>query len=98
MDPLLVEQVRSVLENAGIDCQIAHRDLHTLVGPIPECWPEVRVVDDSQATAAERLIEKLTASRPQPAGLWRCERCGETLSSRFTSCWRCAGETHEVSI
>ena len=93
MDPLLAEQVRSVLENAGIDCQVAHRDLHTLAGAIPfsECCPEVWVVDDAQATAAERLVEELTASRPQPAGLWRCGRCGETLSNRFTSCWRCAG-------
>ena len=100
MDPLLAEQVRSVLENAGIDCQVAHRDLHTLAGAIPfsECLPEVWVVDDAQATAAERLIEELTATRSQPIGLWRCGTCGETLSNRFTSCWRCAGRDHETTI
>ena len=109
MDPLLVEHVRSVLENAGIQCHVPHRDLRTLAGAIPfsECWPEVQVVDDSQAAAAERLVEQLTAPHPSVQGLWRCETCGETLSSRFTSCWKCAGadevraerqRAHEVKI
>ena len=109
MDPLLVEQVRSVLENAGIKCHVPHRDLRSLAGAIPfaECWPEVRVVDDSQASAAEQLIEELTAPHPSVQGLWRCESCGEALSSRFTSCWKCAGaaeiraerhRAHEVRI
>ena len=63
-DPLLVEQVRSMLENAGIQCHVPHRDLRSLVGAIPfsECWPEVQVVDDAQAPAAECLIEQMTAS------------------------------------
>ena len=95
-----------MLENAGIQCHVPHRDLRSLVGAIPfsECWPEVQVVDDSQAPAAERLIEKLTAPHPSVQGLWRCERCGEALSSRFTSCWKCAGAAaerngdHEVQI
>ena len=93
MDPLLVEHVRSVLENAGIQCHVAHRDLRSLAGAIPfsECWPEVWVVDDSQASAAERSIAELTAPHPSVQGLWRCENCGEALGSRFTSCWKCAG-------
>ena len=109
MDPLLVEHVRSVLENSGIKCHVAHRDLRSLAGAIPfsECWPEVWVVDDSQAGAAERLIAELTAPHPSVQGLWRCEHCGEALSSRFTSCWKCAGademraerrSTHETRI
>jgi hypothetical protein len=80
-----------------------------LAGAIPfsECWPEVQVVDDSQAVAAERLIEELMAPHPSVQGLWRCETCGEALSSRFTSCWKCAGaaevreerkRAHEVRI
>lgn len=65
MDPLLAEQVRSVLENAGIECHLAHRDLRSLAGaiPFPECSPEVWAVEESQAAAAERLIGELTAPR-----------------------------------
>lgn len=82
-----------MLENAGITSHVANRDLRSLAGaiPFPECWPEVWVMDDSQVSAAERLIEELTAPHPSVQGLWRCEQCGEALSSRFTSCWKCAG-------
>jgi hypothetical protein len=93
MDPLLVEHVRSVLESAGIACHVAHRDLRPLAGaiPFPECWPEVWVEDASQVREAERLVEELTVPRPAAEASWRCEVCGEALSRRFTSCWRCAG-------
>jgi hypothetical protein len=89
----MAEHVRAVLESAGIECHVANRDLRTLAGaiPIPECWPEVWIEDASQASAAERLIEELSAPRPAAEGTWRCERCGEASSDRFTSCWKCAG-------
>jgi len=92
MDPLLVEQVRGLLENAGIRCDVTHRDLRPLAGSVPfvECWPEVWVLDDAQASAAEELVEELE----KPSGTHRsrrCERCGEILGDRFTSCWKCEG-------
>jgi hypothetical protein len=93
MDPLLVEHVRSLLENAGIECHVRNRDLRPLAGaiPFPECWPEVWVEDASQVPAAERVIEGMTAPRAGAERSWQCETCGEVLSDRFTSCWRCAG-------
>ena len=93
MDPLMAEQVSTLLESSGIACVIEHRDLRPLAGPVPfvECWPEVWVLDDNQGGEAETLVRQAIAPSSPSTDLWRCERCNQMLERQFTSCWKCEG-------
>jgi len=57
-NPLLVENLRNVLELEGIACAVRHRDLAPLAGVLPdfETWPQLWVLDESRIADAERLI------------------------------------------
>ena len=92
-DPVECGWLESVLSAAGIECLVRNRFLGGAIGelPINESWPEIWVVDDRDAAAAERLI---TAARtPSEDGVpWRCPACGESIEAAFGACWRCGGE------
>lgn len=60
--------IRGVLENEGIDAIIKNEHLAGLAGEIPvmEAWPEVWVLNDSEAQKAEEIISEFQSASPDP--------------------------------
>ena len=81
-----VHHARNVLDAAGIRAVVKNQYLASAMGELPpaECQPQLWVLDDADATRAERLLVAGEPSGPS----WRCE-CGETLGGQFTQCWSC---------
>lgn len=85
--------LRNVLESAGIQAFLRNENLIRLAGEVPfdQTWPEVWIVDDTQAADAIALLREIR--RPRHAGPgWTCIRCGEWLEGQFTACWNCGSE------
>ena len=89
-----VEHARSVLSEAGIETAVRNRYLSGAVGELPafECWPELLLLDPSQAGRARALLEQLHAPPARAQAPWRCAGCGEYLEGQFGQCWNC-GQT-----
>jgi hypothetical protein len=84
--------LKNLVELAGIDCFIKHRELGSGLGDLPflDCSPELWVLNDGQAAGATAIIRE--ALRPEtgvPAAPWRCKECGESNEAQFAECWRC---------
>lgn len=90
---LLAGHVKSLLEQAGIECLLKNQILSGAMGELPlnECWPEVWVCDDRDYGAALEVIESALAPGTASGEPWRCA-CGETIENQFTACWHCGGE------
>lgn len=89
-DPVRAGYVASLVEAAGIDCTVRNRYLGGGAGELPvnECWPEVWVLDEADASAALRIVH--AALEPRTEGEpWVCPRCGEGLEPQFETCWQC---------
>jgi hypothetical protein len=86
-DPLLINHLRNLLENEGIETYIRQRYLGGALGELPftECWPQLWLRDDRDEQRARAI---LGAVRDIPGDRWRCG-CGELLAGQFTTCWRC---------
>ncbi len=87
----MVGHFKNVLETHEIACYISGESRGGAVGDLPpiECWPELRVVDESQIEEAKRIIEEALESTGQDAAPWNCPNCDETLEGQFTLCWKC---------
>ncbi|MGE0859028.1 MAG: DUF2007 domain-containing protein [Gammaproteobacteria bacterium] len=90
-DPVLAGLVLSVLESAGIRCLLRNQYLAGALGELPvnECWPQVWVVDASDAPRAARLIETALPREAAAGDAWTCLSCDERLEAQFAQCWRC---------
>jgi hypothetical protein len=91
VDPVLSGFVESLLVNAGIECTVRNRYLGGGAGELPlnECWPEIWVLDDDDAGAARRIIERALEIRSDTEDAWTCAACGERLEGQFAQCWKC---------
>ena len=89
-DSVLSGFVETLLVNAGIECIVRTEYLGGGVGELPvnECWPEVWVLDDADASAAAKIIER-ALKEPSAAVAWTCVQCGESLEAQFDQCWSC---------
>ena len=88
----MVAHIRNLLEAEGIACHVRNEFLSAGAGELPptEVWPEVWVVEDTQAERAQRLIAEATKdSGAEPAQPWRCHACAEELDGNFAQCWKC---------
>ena len=92
-DPLLVGYLCGILEARQIQCFTRNHHLAGAAGELPlnELWPEIWVLDDDDAAAAQRLIEAALAA-PEHTDPWTCPGCGERLEGHFGACWRCGSE------
>ena len=92
-DPILVAQLRHVLEANHIACVMRNDFLMGAAGELPptECWPELWVMEDFQQARARELIEAFLAAEDS-GGLWVCDRCQETVDAAFSECWHCGQE------
>ncbi len=93
-DPLLVAQLRGLLEANHIACLTRNDYLMGAAGELPpmECWPEIWVLEDYQLERARGLVDAFLAPGSGPPGPWTCSECGETVDPPFTQCWRCGRE------
>ena len=90
-DPVAAGLVLSVLESAGIRCLLRNQYLTGALGELPvnECWPQVWVLDESDAPRAERLIAEALPRDGAQGEDWCCPACGEQLEAQFRQCWQC---------
>jgi len=93
-DPILVAQLREVLEANHIACLTRNDFLLGAAGELPptECWPEIWVLEDFQAEQARELVQAFLQAAEQPARPWTCPGCGEQVDAPFSQCWRCGFE------
>jgi hypothetical protein len=93
-NPMLVAQLRQVLEANHVDCLVRNDYLQGAAGELPptECWPEIWVVHDFQHDKARDLVEAFLDAGELPGGPWTCDDCGEALDPVFSQCWRCGYE------
>ena len=84
---LIVFNIRNLLEEQGIACQLRNEFSGGGVGDLAafETWPELWVEDGDQARA-EALLDELDQDVP-PA--WHCAHCGEDNEGQFKICWQC---------
>lgn len=92
---LLLEQLQSALEEAGI--AVVMRNMNRTgqaAGELPPivCWPEIWLRDAQQLEAARPVLDSVLAAIEHPGSPWICPQCGEQLEGQFGSCWRCAGD------
>jgi putative signal transducing protein len=90
----LVAPVKDLLEANGIPCVLRNDFLSAGRGELPpiECWPEVWVVNDSDAQRAQQLVVEATQPAEARAEPWRCTSCGEEVDAVFAQCWHCGAE------
>lgn len=91
---VMVNHLRNVLEAQGVAALVRNDRLMGVLGEVPfvECWPQLWVVQDHQATRAEQLILE-ALEEPDPAlADWTCSACGEQVDAAFGLCWNCGAE------
>lgn len=87
---LMMEHIRDILEEEGINCMIKNLNLAGAMGEIPpiECWPEVWILQDEDYDRANSIVENLIKDSDKYQSSWICQ-CGEKIEGQFTDCWNC---------
>ncbi|MDA2928397.1 DUF2007 domain-containing protein [Acidobacteria bacterium AH-259-O06] len=87
----MVGHFKNVLEMYSIACDIRGEYRCAAAGEIPpiECWPELWVVEESQAEQARQIIREALEPTENDPGLWKCPSCDEEVEGQFTECWDC---------
>ncbi len=93
-DPILVAQLRQMLEANHIACVTRNDFLMGAAGELPptECWPEIWVLEEFQLDKARTLVDAFLQAVDPRARPWTCESCGERVEAPFSQCWRCGHE------
>jgi len=87
--------VEDLLRSNGIPAHVMGESaLNTVLGSsvIPGTAPEVWILNSDQADTAVELVRRFSAGEQLPATSgpsWQCPKCGETLDSQFSECWKC---------
>ena len=83
--------VKNILELNEIECFLKNDKLSALVGEVPtvSVWPELWVLDDTQAYKAKNLIENEVTQRDDDLKDWHCPGCCENNVGSFQICWNC---------
>ena len=82
---------QSLLEEAGIPTFVKNENLSTTEGvSIPDFFPALCVVNDSDNKSAQDLIRKhLKRTENSPVAEVVCGTCGELVPCNFDTCWNC---------
>lgn len=88
-----VSYFQALVEDAGIPTIIRNQQL-TFSGlteiPIPEFYPALCVLEDSDYDAAVGIIRAaLAESKKEPGPDITCPSCGEACPGNFDQCWNC---------
>lgn len=92
----IVFNIKNILENNGISCQIRNDVISTAAGEVPpiDVWPEVWVEHEKDYFRAEKLIDEAVNGKPGLTS-WFCSKCSENNAPAFELCWKC-GNDREV--
>ncbi|TXS89539.1 DUF2007 domain-containing protein [Parahaliea maris] len=86
---MMVSQMRSLLDQAGIASQIRNEYAAGAAGELApiDTWPELWVERDADTPRAKDLIAELLTRQDQPD--WHCKHCGNDSPASFDFCWQC---------
>lgn len=86
-----LDLLKSVLEQAGILCEIQNAYLSSLAGAVPfgDCAASLWIVDDGDLPRAEALLAEARTPDENPALPWICPDCDETVDAELAVCWNC---------
>lgn len=93
---VLVHNVKNVLSNQGIECEVRGDVRAGAMGGFPpgESWTELWVLDDASVALAREILDRSTS--PDAREAWTCVVCGEVCEPPFTDCWKCGTERPEL--
>lgn len=80
------------LESQGVVAIVRGEFLAGGIGELPADLCRVWIIDDTQFTQADALLQAFLKGEPARVHAheqWRCAQCGETLEGQFTACWHC---------
>jgi len=86
----MVENVKNVLEQDGIECIVSNEYLSAGVGELPpiETWPQLWVTE-MDAERASKIIEAAEKNTGDSQETWACPKCHEEIEAQFSECWNC---------
>jgi hypothetical protein len=89
--PLVLENLRNVLQVEGISSEVRTPFLGAARGDIPatECWSELWILNDEERDRALRVIRAALEPAEQSGISWKCKNCGEEVEEQFGACWQC---------
>ena len=89
-----VALLKDVLESYGIGCEIRGEYLGGAAGELPpiETWPELWILDESQAEPASELVQEAIEPPKASTSRWTCPQCREEVEGQFSECWNCGTE------
>jgi hypothetical protein len=87
-DSAEVGLVKSLLEEAGIPCEIRNEHLSPALPGAP-FYPELWVLNDDDYSRAAELFAAWDRPATSGGAAWSCPQCGEVLEAQFTACWKC---------
>lgn len=89
---LLVENIKNLLENSGIDVHMRNQYAGGAKGELPvfHTWPEIWIVHENDIARAENIMSEL--NKPTDEVNWICPRCIEENDGNFACCWNCQAE------
>lgn len=97
-DLSMVGHLKNTLEAHGIACQIRGEIRGGLVGELPpiECWPELWIMNTSQAEQAKQIVSDTLEINECDRSDWNCPKCHEHLKGQFTLCWNCGTDRPDI--
>ncbi len=81
---------RDLLEEAGIRTFIRNENLSNTGVSIPDYFPALCILNESEQQVAMDLIRVDLAANEKPSGPeWICGDCQESSPANFDTCWNC---------
>jgi len=95
----MVTHLKNILATHEIASHVRGEFRGAAVGEIPpiECWPELWILEESQAEEAKKIIKKALESSSENTETWKCSNCKEEIESQFTACWKCGSNRPDFS-
>ena len=86
-----LQAFKAELERIGIPYFVKNQYISSVVGELPftEAWPELWVLNESDAELAVTSCQKVEKDMLKPRSQWECTACGEINESSFEYCWQC---------
>ncbi len=80
--------LKNMLQKAGLRCVEINEQMAQVIPSAPfqaELWVE----NEADYPAAVALLKEWQRPTNTAGESWICSRCGETLDSQFSKCWKC---------
>ncbi len=87
----MVAHIKNVLEAHDIPTAVRGEFRGAMAGEVPpiECWPELWLMDESQAEEAKTIIRDVIQPQESDLPAWKCPNCEEDIDGQFSNCWNC---------